>query len=148
MKRLPVFLIGILVISMFFYYNTNRKYQIDKVALEDLNLQMVGVVDSVDKAIDGHYHGFGIIWLQIISSNIKEYHPPADQKFYYCIIKNSKAEIYGHASATSKGDTLVIDTKAKLISTLRNGKKEEEGPITIHASKSYYEYIQKYHQKF
>jgi hypothetical protein len=148
MKRVPIFLIGIFVISIFFYYNTNRKDEIDKVALEDLNLQLVGVVDSVDKAIEGHYHGFGVIRLQIISSNIQEYHPPDDQKFYYCVIKNNKAEIYGHASSTLKGDTLVIDTKAKLISKLRNGKNEEVGTITINPSKSYYEYIQKYHRKF
>jgi hypothetical protein len=105
----------------------------------------VGVVDSVDYANNGHYHGYGIILLKIIRSNIQEYDPSTTQKFYYCLIKNGEVEIYDHASQTFKGDTLTIDTKSKIKSWIRNGKKEEQGSISINTNDDYNNYIRRHH---
>lgn len=136
-----ILLIAIFVIGAIVFFSLENKSQreVNKVGLEDLNLQLVGVVNSIDPG--RNYHGYGIIRLKIINSNIQEYDPRSQQEFYFCIIKNGIAEMYDHVSGTSKGDTLVYDTKVKLGSFLRNGKKEEEGSISINANKDYYNYI-------
>jgi hypothetical protein len=124
---------------VFLYLGTKSQNEIDKIGLEDLKLRLIGVVDTVDKG--RNYHGYGIIRLKILSSNLKEYDPRSKQEFYFCIIKNNLAEVYDHTSATFEGDTLVYDTKSKLGAYLRNGKKEQEGTISINADKDYYKYI-------
>jgi hypothetical protein len=134
-----LFIVGGII---FFHLDTKRKNEIDKVGLEDLNLQLIGVIESVDKG--NNYHGYGIIRLKIISSNIQEYDPRGKQEFYFCIIKNGVAEIYDHTSVIFKKDTLVYDTKAKMGGYLRNGKKEDYGSISIYGNKDYYEYIKQH----
>ncbi len=129
-----VFIIGgIIFISL----ENKRQNKIDKDCLEDLNLQLVGVVDTIDEG--RNYHGYGIIRVKIIYSNIQEYDPRTQHEFYFCIIKNGFAEIYTHTFVT-KVDTITINTKRKIISYTKNGKKEE-GSISINANQDYYNYI-------
>jgi len=129
-----VFIIGgIIFISL----ENKRQNKIDRVCLEDLNLQLVGVVDTIEEG--RNYHGYGIIRVKIINSNIQEYDPRSQQEFYFCIIKNGIAEIYTHTFVT-KVDTITINTKGKIISYIKNGRKEE-GSISINANKDYYNYI-------
>jgi len=148
MRKVIAIIVGILFICFCFYLDNKQDNEINKVALEDLNLHLVGVVDNVDYVSNGYYHGCGIIRVRIISSNIKEYTPPPDQKFYFCIIKNGKAEIYSGAFGIIYGDTLTINTKRKLMSVERNGKKEDEGSISVDEDDGYYAYISKHHEKF
>ncbi len=137
MKKVSIIIIAILLFSWFIYSENKRKREVDKVGLEDLNLQLVGVVDSVDNG--DNFHGYGIIRLKIISSNIQEYDPRSKQEFYFCIIKNGMAEIYEH-TFVSKVDTVTIDTKKKTMSYIENGK-EVVGSISINANEGYYDYI-------
>ena len=137
MKNAAFIIIGILLMSWFIYLETKRDAEIDKVGLEDLDLQLLGVVDSVDNG--ENFNGYGIIRLKIISTNIQEYHPPYKQEFYYCIIKNGMAEIYDH-TFVSKVDTVAIDTKKKIMTYFENGK-EVVSSISINGNRSYYEYI-------
>jgi hypothetical protein len=134
-----VFLVGGII---FLKLNFQQQKKIDKDFLEDINLQLLGVVDTVDKG--NHYHGYGIIRLKVISSNIQEYDPRHKQEFYFCIIKNGIAEVYDHTSATYKQDTLFYDTKLKIGGFLKNGKKEEVGSISINTDKNYYNYIREH----
>ncbi len=133
-----VFVIGGLI---FFSLNIKKQNEIDKVCLEDLDLQLIGVIDTVYEG--NNYHGYGIIRLKIISSNIKEYDPRSKQEFYFCIIKNGMAEMYDHTPTNLKQDTLIYNTKLKLSAFLRNGKKEQEGSISVNANKDYYSYIKR-----
>ncbi len=137
MRKVPIIIIAILLFSWFFYSQNKRQNEIDKVGLQDLNLQLTGVVENVDNG--ANYHGYGIIRLRIINSNIQEYDPRTKQEFYFCVIKNGMAEIYEH-TFVSKVDTVTIDTKKKLMSYIENGKREI-GSISINADENYYNYI-------
>lgn len=79
----------------YFYIDYKEQNRIDKELLENLNLQLTGVIDSVD--VFNGYGGFGIIRLKIISSNMDDYDPRPDHAFYYCVIKKGTAEIYAPA---------------------------------------------------
>ena len=137
-------ILGFLLMVNFFYVEAKKQHKIDKAGLEDLNFQLIGVVDSVDKG--ENFHAYGIIRLRILKSNIKEYDPRPKQQFYFCVIKNGIAEIYDHASLIAKGDTLIYNTKEKMGGYLRNGRKYQYGSISINSDDSYWNYIHR-HQK-
>ncbi len=120
MKTWILILLGVILVTIFFLYENRVKNDTDREALVNLDLQLTGVVQNLD--IPPGHHAFGIITMIILESNIKEYTPQPNQEFYYCVIKNGVAEIYDHAVGYHIGDTLVIDTKEKIIS-LKNGDK-------------------------
>ena len=139
MKKILVFLVVTVFFGWFIHIENKRQQEIDKIGLEDLNLQLTGIVDTV---IEGNnYHGYGIIRLKIIKSNLKEYDPCLKQPFYFCIIRDGIAEIYEH-TFVSKVDTVFIDTKKKIMSYTEDGKKVT-GSISINADEDYYNYIRK-----
>jgi len=142
MKKISIILLAILFFWFVIHNDTKNENKINKAGLEDLDLQLVGVVDTVIKG--SNYHDFGIIRLNIISSNIQEYDPRTNQKYYFCIIKNGIAEMYDHTLNELKGDTLMYQSKLRLRSYLRNGKKEEEGSISINATEDYYNFIRRH----
>lgn len=140
MRKIILIIVFVVGGIIFLKLNFQQQKQIDKDFLEDLNLQLIGVVDTVDKG--NHYHGYGIIRLKVISSNIQEYDQRLKQEFYFCIIKNEMAEIYEHAFI-SKVDTVRIDTRKKMIYYVEDGK-EQAGSISINADKNYYNYIREH----
>ena len=73
---------------------------------------MTGIVTDVDE-VKG-FNAYGIITVRILKTNITEYDPRDTMEFYYCIIRDSIAEIYDHAFRNMIGDTINIDTKKEL----------------------------------
>ena len=133
----------ILIIAFFcwaFYQWSVKQNEIDKAGLVDLNLQMVAVVDSIDPGIN--FHGYGIIRVCIISSNITHYDPRSSKQYYFCVIRSGMAELYTH-TFVSKVDTLTIDTKRKRMFYKENGK-DIVSSISISGDDAYYLYIRKH----
>lgn len=93
------------------------------------NLQLIGTINSVQEVHNKWqgYGGIGIIWIDIVESNINDYDPREKQANYYCIIKNGKAEIYGWwPSDVKKGDTLLLDVRNRtMIYPAENGSDFE-----------------------
>jgi len=141
MKSVTLIIVFVLGGLVFLNLNITKQKEIDKVCLEDLNLQLVGLIDTIYEG--NNYHGYEIIRLKIISSNIKDYDPRSKQEYYFCIIKNGMAEIYDHTPTKLKQDTLIYNTKLKLRAYLRNGKQEQEGSISVNSNKDYYSYIKR-----
>jgi len=143
-KNIIALFVGIIVL-LFVYFSKEGKSVVNREALEDLNLQLTGVVRRTDDP--GNFNGTGIAGLKIISSNIENYDPRGKQEYYYCIIKNGEAEIYdSHVNFMSLGDTVVIDTKNRVIK-YKSNNKEVEGNIFVNTSERFYDYIKKHHQK-
>jgi hypothetical protein len=144
MKPKYLLFIGLIAVIFFFYFNRKQEKRIDKQTLKELDLQLTGVVDSVDK-LNG-YNGTGIIRLKILTSNIDNYDPRNKLEYYYCIIKNGIAELYdGNANECFKGDTLKINTKTKIISWMNKKKQEQKYSIWISTDDDFYKYA-KSHQ--
>jgi hypothetical protein len=141
-----VILLGIPFIVYQTCTDLRKEESINKIALNDLNLHLVGVVTNVDK-LNG-YNGTGVIDLKILNSNIQEYDPRPNQ-FYYCIIKNGIAEVYdGLTDYLFEGDTVCINTEKRTIVRKSMVKEKLEGTIWVNSNKGFYDYIKKYHQKF
>ena len=77
----------VFLVTAFFYgyYSISIKAQrTESIALDSLNLEMSGVVWKIEN-LNG-FNGTGIIDVRIIKSNIKEYDPRNNIKYYYCLI--------------------------------------------------------------
>jgi len=140
MRKVLFLLFGFIYIALFFYWTNNNKESIEKEMLEKLNLQLTGVVDEVNK-VKG-YNGTGIVKVRIISSNLKYYDPRPDKNYYYCIVNGDYAEIYdGNTQECFIGDTIKIDTKAKLISWMNAKKRSQKYTIWLNTSDRFYNYL-------
>lgn len=88
------------------------------------NLEMKGIVYSINDTIGNGFHGRGIVRLNILETNLDYYDPREEQANYYCIIKNGKAEVYDtHVSSFKIGDTIIIDSMNELLYYSRYGEK-------------------------
>ncbi len=127
--------------TLAYLYDSNKRKAVAKAGLLDLNLQLTGVVDKV---IEGgsSYHGYGIIRLKIIHSSVDYYDPRSKLDFYYCMIKNGRAEIYDH-TVGPKVDTVYIDTRREIMSYMEDGSKVE-GSIGISTDEGYYDFIKEH----
>jgi hypothetical protein len=143
MKRVLTILFFATILVIFFQIQFENDNKIRDAAFKNLDLKLVGVVDTVDPVYNSYYH-VGIIRLRIISSNIKEYDPRGTLDYFYCIIKNSHAEIYDHATRTLKGDTLIVNTESMITVCRRNETIIDSGSISLCSDKGYYDYILKH----
>lgn len=143
MRKVLIVIVGVFLGVCFLRSDCDNKKEAEQNGLENLNLQLMGVVESIEEGES--FHGYGIIRLKIISSNIQDYDARGKLQYYFCIIKNNIAEVYDHVSVsrTFVGDTLAYDTKEKLGSRIKNGKKTEEGSIGINRDDAYYRFIER-----
>jgi hypothetical protein len=100
-----------------------------------LNLKLSGIVVDVDE-VKG-FNAYGIITVHILRTNFTEYDPRGSVEFYYCVIKDSIAELYDHAFKSIVGDTLNIDTQRELQSWGSNWNEKDAGTIHVNADQSY-----------
>lgn len=144
LKKILMFLAFISLIILINIYESNKIKSINKNGLEDLNLMLVGVVDSVDNAGSDRYHGRGIISVSILKSNVIHYDPRSKLEYFYCIIKGTKAELYDNTLGIINGDTLKINTKTKTKYWTNKGKTVKDD-VTISTDEDYYTYISTHH---
>ncbi|TXK74419.1 hypothetical protein [Mesonia sp. K4-1] len=73
------------------------------------NLKFLGKVTKVKEQL-GHFHGMGILQVNMVKSNIEYYDPRKKQANYYCIIKDTIAEFYVKGVSDIKpNDTIYVD---------------------------------------
>jgi len=136
LKKITFILFGIVLISLFFFYENKRTENINNKSIKDLDLKFSGVITEIEEVRS--YNGYGIIRLKLINSNQESYDPRDSLDFYYCVVKNGIAEVYNHAYRNMKGDTINIDTKRKTISYGSLGHEHDEGDIKLNSSEGYY----------
>ncbi|SCC63844.1 hypothetical protein GA0116948_12512 [Chitinophaga costaii] len=138
---MPIIIVGIVLLIWEIHFDFHRRSEINKIALVDLDLELTGIVENVDNG--DNFHGYGIIRLKIINSNIQAYDPRGKLQYYFCIIKDGIAEVYDHASSSNTfiGDTLVYNTREKISAIIKNGRKIKNGSIGVNTEDAYYRYI-------
>jgi len=143
MRTVLIVIVGVVFGAWFLRSDSDSRNEAEKNALEDLNLQLTGVVESIQEG--DNFHSYGIIRLRIISSNVQDYDARGKLPYYFCTIKGNMAEVYQHVSKlrTFVGDTLTYDTKKKLGARVKNGRKTEEGSISVSRVDDYYRFIER-----
>jgi hypothetical protein len=144
--RVVFFILAISIAFFLFLRDLFESMQIEDEYFSSLNLVLKGVVQDVDRPESSN--GFGILEVSILNSNLDNYDPRNTREYYYCIIKNGKAEIYQCAvSQIQVGDTVEINTRKKGFKLLRNDSTFEE-PLLLYDKPQLFNYAKKYHQRF
>lgn len=76
------------------------------------NLKLISVITEVDNLENASVHGYGVISLEIIESNVKFYNPKEKIKRYYITINDKSAELFAYVGTKNIGDTIKIDMSA------------------------------------
>ena len=106
------------------------------------NLKLKGEVINSQKRFNRSFHGMGILKVNIINSNFKNYDPREYQANYYCIIKNSIAEIYVKGvSDIRKEDTVYIDISKKEARVYNSKRKFKRNLSYMIYPRSFFDYI-------
>lgn len=124
---LTILLISIILVSILFVLfkidvDTQNRY------FENTNINFIGKITDIKKT---NNHGFNIITLDVIKSNVMNYNPK--EVYYYCLIKDKKAKIFENYSDCFVGDTIEIDLKSRKLTHFKNNCKKEI-PISLETS--------------
>jgi hypothetical protein len=153
--RIPL-LVFFIITPIVFYIQIKNDRAADKFGLDDLNLRLTGVVDSIDRTQAGNYSGYRTVRIKIISSNIKTYDARRVSPCYFCMIRNGIAEIYdqsasdgtGYNGGYDIGDTIKINSRQRMIWWKNKKDQIDSSVLSVYNGEELYIYAEKYHQKF
>ena len=136
---------GILAIVVLIYNRIVNKS--DNKYFSELNLNLKGEVISAH--VISNSNGFGVVEIKIFSTNLKHYDPRNKHSFYYCLIKDSVAQVYeSGARDISTGDTAEIDTKNRRFSLQSKTYGNRTWRIVLLKDASFYSHVEKKYQSF
>ncbi|EAS20176.1 hypothetical protein BBFL7_02577 [Flavobacteria bacterium BBFL7] len=122
MKRIYIFfLFTIFIISC----DSNQRIEMSKydyLGIEEL--KMTALIDSIHFQRTPSFHGMGIVYLDVINSNQKDYDPIKYQSNYLIRIKKSKAELYIATGTLQVGDTIKINLPNESLTYYSSVKNE------------------------
>lgn len=138
-----------LVGTLFIFTSCFNKSNLEEKGWSDfdhLDLKLKGKVYDVNNKIGNGFHGRGIMRVEVLESNIKQYDPRKKQANYYCIINDSIAEIYDYYREISIGDTVLIDTNEEVIEWVNKPKKGKKYSISI-GEVSFFDFLREQNYK-
>ena len=111
-----------------------------------LDLQLTGVIDYLGAPTSAN--NFGVIGLTVLSTNKSHLDERKNRRYYYCLIKNGRAELYQYGvNRCQIGDTILLNTKNGLFVTKR-GLEINSLPILLYTNDRFWEFVQNHYQKF
>ena len=139
-------LIGVPVMLMIGLWVVIHKNKNEKQYLRELNLKLSGVITYIGR--ENGFSGFGVIGLNILSSNIDLLEPKKHQPLY-SIIRNGKAELYQTgAYSCTVGDTVWVDTHKQLFVIAKSNANKDSISIALTKDDRFWKYVRKHYQKF
>jgi hypothetical protein len=150
MKKTPFIAKILIMVAILFVVVTiyNRIVErADNKYFSELNLNLKGEVLSV--YVPQNFKGFGIVTIRILNTNLKYYDPRNMHAFYYCLIKDSIAQVYQRgARICSPGDIVEIDTKNRRFSLQSRTSGNKSWTIVLTHNSSFYRFVEKKYQSF
>jgi hypothetical protein len=133
------FLLAIIWISIGIYVERQKDGKRKK-EVENLTVELTGIVQYVD--VPNGYNNFGIVGVNVLSSNQSNIPVKDRAKAQYCIIKNKKAEFYQFApQLCSIGDTVYINTSTTTFNISKQGGKRIKKGILLNDNDRFWKYI-------
>lgn len=109
--------------------------------LKTLDLRFAGKVTNIKTSTE---HDFGLINIDLSSSNKEFVYPRDSIKFFFCLIKDRKAQIVQMIGTLEIGDSIVIDTNKDSEDVYRNGNHLYHTIVSITESSGAYKQIEPY----
>ncbi len=106
------------------------------------NLKLEATVSDTDRLINCQCHGWGIVYLDVLESNVGYYMPNDSLENYFLKINYKKAELYTYVGDMEIGDTVKVNMRAERelwIYNLRKNKVRNYSPRIY--GKRFYEYV-------
>lgn len=147
MKDNKFWTVLILVIGFTFIFlaisDRNKKEKANEEYFNNWNIQFSGTVTEKKEVFsDG-----GILCLDINSTNIDFYDKRNSVKYYYCVIKNGKAELVeGGFNEINIGDSIVVDGKMEKIFHFRNSILLKKRKLYVSSFDPFYKAIKNLHK--
>lgn len=108
-----------------------------------LNFHLIGEVKSVDNP--EYFNGFGVLNIEVHQTTLEYYDRRNLDSFYYCVIRNNRAQIYQFASRDFKiGDLVELDLSDRELKLLR-GDKVQVIDIALNVDERFYKYVRENH---
>lgn len=120
---------------------SNTNYDVIK------NLELSGVVTELYEPGFPKFHGFGIIRLEVLETNIDYYDPRGSKDRYLLLIKDGQSELYEEITLMQVGDTIDIDLKKLKLSYYSKKLKQNISYEPGIYGKSFFDHIQSEHQQ-
>ena len=122
-----MFACGFFVLIVVIYFNGYVPKKFNREYFKITKIKIYGYVTDMkfaygDVKLSGNY---GMLYVNIIQSNTKNYDLRDSNYYYYCLIKNNKAELIQNSiSKFQIGDTVYADLPAREIYIYRNNYKD------------------------
>jgi hypothetical protein len=124
--------------------NLKSEAEID-LYMKNLDLKLIGRVTDIKIT---RQHDFGLVSIDVIETNKQYYDTRGNTSpgYYFCVIKNGKAEIETSIGSIKIGDSLIIDTEVRKITDFRNNKLLFTDFLSFSDAKSVLDEIKNYHK--
>lgn len=123
---IPV-LVGILYVIVRTENDDQQAYE--QRYFERLHLMLTGVIHDVKVT---NTNDCGILYIDVLNTNISAYDPRDSAHNYYCVIKDKKAEILQDGIRQFQaGDSISLNTDTRMLRDYRNGKLNFEDPLNL-----------------
>ncbi len=136
-----------LIVSLICYINSCSNDKLIEVERDNYtgieNLELTGVISDIRKP-NFPFHGFAIIDVNVIDSNVANYDPRKIQANYLCLIKDSVMELYTGVDFMSINDTIKLDLSEKGLSYFDNNTKEFYTYFPSIHDRTFHDYIKKH----
>jgi len=143
-RKISLFLIPILCLVVYFIMTTesNDEDRYEETYFKNLNLHLIGIIKDVKIT---NTNDCGILYIKILNSNINHYDPRKKEKYYYCVIKDYKAEILqDDIREFRKNDSVIIDSHTRTLINYRQGVFNFKDNLNILFNAQ--SFIEKYHK--
>lgn len=119
----------------------------DNKYFNDLRLNLKGEVLSVETPRSSN--GFGIIRVKVLNSNVKNYDPRDRYRYFYCLIKDSIAELYQlSAKSCNPGDTVIVNTDKREFTLNRSNGEILKWEIILYKNDFFYNRLKRRNSSF
>ena len=143
-RKISLFLIPILCLVVYFIMTTesNDEDRYEETYFKNLNLHLIGIIKDVKIT---NTNDCGILYIKILNSNINHYDHRKKEKYYYCVIKDYKAEILqDDIREFRKNDSVIIDSHTRTLINYRQGVFNFKDNLNILFNAQ--SFIEKYHK--
>ncbi len=140
--QITLFILTVIVVISIIQLGNSSSNEEKADYLKSLQFEFSGIVTEKKEV----YSATGLVYVDIIHSTIPEYVQRSKNGYYYCIIKDNKAEIIETMDVAEVGDSIVVDGFKRIVTVYRARKKVVEKNMWVSDFDLFYKDVKKLHR--